>query len=97
MCPQATHVSSAVPVVSLNQKWIVLFLGQVEDIAHDNSLNLIYMAGFVAYRHHDLCGKKADFDFADSSFFLAEMNRGKLSYPSEELFSLMRIAFLSSP
>ena len=68
--------------------------GQVEDIAHDNSLNLFYMAGYVAYRHHDLRGRKEDFDFEDSSSFLAEMDRGKLSYPSEELFSFMRIAFL---
>ena len=66
---------------------------KVEDISHDDSLNLMYMASYVAFKHPRLRGNKEDFD-DNFTAFLNEMDRGKLSYPSEELFCFTRLAFL---
>ena len=51
------------------------------------------MGGYVAFKHPDLRGKQEDFD-DNFTAFLNEMDRGKLSYPTEELFTFIRIAFL---
>ena len=66
---------------------------KVEDIAYDDALNLMYMGGYVAFKHPDLRGKKEDFD-ENFTAFLNEMGRGKLSYPTEKLFTFIRITFL---
>jgi len=66
----------------------------LEGIATDDIQNLFYMSGYVAFKHDNLRGSGDDFESLDCSSFLQEMDRGKLSYPCEELFILIKLAFL---
>ena len=67
----------------------------LEGISNDDDMNLFYAAGYIAFKHKNLRGRYNEYeDLDESSAFLTEMDRGKLSYPSEELFLFLRLAFL---
>ena len=92
----STHSCHLCDNKALNEADILLMHelpDQIEGISHDDSLNLFYMAGYVAFRHIELRGNRGDFD-SDSTSFLDEMDRGKLSYPNEALFNFIKLAFL---
>ena len=67
----------------------------LERISNDDDMNLFYAAGYIAFKHKNLRGRYSDYEALDeSSAFLTEMDRGKLSYPSEELFFFKTCVFV---
>ena len=79
---------------SCEQDLIMDMPAMLPSISPDDKMGLFYVAGFLAFKNPDLAGSR-DYSADDvCRHFLDDMNRGKLSYPREELFQMVLYGFL---
>ena len=65
-----------------------------DTIEPDVRLSLFYIAGYVAAKHTELSGTAEDYDNDTNKDFLQTLDRGSLTYPSQQLFKLVVLAYI---
>ena len=83
-------------IIPLTEAEIVLkddIVSGVDKILPDEKLSLFYIAGYIAYKHKEVCGND-DGSFDDVKSPLSTLDRGKLSYPTTHFFYLVLLAYV---